>query len=115
VSIYKNYFIIQITEKLSYYAALHEGLPNVPRPTDVNNSSMRITQGNLMLCPSCEAVKVIENVTIRYSACDFLSMFYSNYDHLVSFLRYSMSKKCRDLEIRVRSFLDCLWFPISVL
>jgi len=37
-------------------------------------------------------VKVIENVTIRQSAYDFLLMFYSNYGSLLSILRYSMSK-----------------------
>jgi len=38
-------------------------------------------------------VNVNGNVTVRYSAYDFLLTFYSNYGfYLVSFLRYSMSK-----------------------
>jgi len=44
---------------------------------------------------------VIENVTIRWSAYDFLLTFCSNYVYLMSFLGYSMSKKYRDLEIPV--------------
>jgi len=43
--------------------------------------------------------------------------------YLVSFLRYSMSKKWRDLEIGSKvtqgrewyHSIDCVWFPISVL
>jgi len=43
---------------------------------------------------------VIGNVTIRWSAYDFLLTFYSNYvSYLMSFLGYSMLKKYRDLEI----------------
>jgi len=41
---------------------------------------------------------VIGNVTIRWSAYDFLLTFCSNY---MSFMGYSMSKKYRDLEIPV--------------
>jgi len=43
-------------------------------------------------------LNVIENVTIRDTAHDFLLMFYSNYDYLASFLRYSMSKNIATLK-----------------
>jgi len=46
------------------------------------------------------SVMVIGNVTIRWSAYDFLLTFYSNY--VMSFLGYSMLKKYRDLEIPVK-------------
>jgi len=38
------------------------------------------------------SVMVIENVTIRWSAYDFLLTFYSNYVYLMSFLGYSVLK-----------------------
>jgi hypothetical protein len=34
-----------------------EGLPDSPCPHNMNNRSVKLTQGNLPLCPKCEAVR----------------------------------------------------------
>ena len=34
-----------------------EGLPDGPCPHNVNNRSVKLAQGDLMLCPKCEAVR----------------------------------------------------------
>jgi len=48
------------------------------------------------------SVVVIGNVTIRWSAYDFLLTFYSNYAYLVSYLGYSMLKNIATLKSRTR-------------
>ena len=47
-------------------------------------------------------MKVIENVTIRYRAYDFLLMFYCNYGSCVISEIFNV-EKYRDLEIPVKS------------
>ena len=34
-----------------------EGLPDGPCPKTINNETVRLTQGDLMLCPSCDSVR----------------------------------------------------------
>ena len=48
------------------------------------------------------SVKVIGNVTIRYSVYDFLLTFYSNYGSISCRSETFNVEKCRDLEIGVK-------------
>jgi len=71
------------------------------------------------------SVMVIGNVTIRWTAYDFLLTFYSNYVYLMSFLGYSLLKNIATLKSRSRvnqgnwnfwkryHSIDCVWFPYS--
>jgi len=47
-------------------------------------------------------MKVIENITIRYRAYDFLLMFYSNYGSISCRFWDNQCRKCCDLEIPIK-------------
>ena len=50
-----------------------EGLPNGPCPQNVNNRSVKLAQGDLLLCPKCEATRFPTTQAVAHNSANILT------------------------------------------
>ena len=50
-----------------------EGLPNGPCPQNVNNRSVKLAQGDLLLCPKCEATRFPTTQAVAHNIANILT------------------------------------------